>query len=176
MWAAAGALLWFFAVMVKFPAAKILAATSLRKSHLLLGAALGILSGVTELGFVFFFILAYPPISLANVLLLGLGAAGTEALVLFFSAKHYGVFFIERFIAGTGHVASRGLLCLGVAYSVWWLPILALFCFSTVDGTASYGHLVKWEWDRPSVAARFYFFTFSVFLAELTLFAIIAYI
>jgi hypothetical protein len=74
---------------------------------------------------------------------------------------------VERYLTSGGHLATRGLVWAGLQ-SLFLVPgmVLAVATFSLVDGIASYGHAVKWNWADPRIARRFLGFLSVITIVE----------
>jgi hypothetical protein len=82
---------------------------------------------------------------------------------------------IERLVAGSGHLSSRGLLFTSLKLSLHtalFPSTAALFFISITDGAAYYGHLDKWNWSDPGVCRAFHGALAAVEAVELSLFVL----
>ena len=64
---------------------------------------------------------------------------------------------LERALASVGHIASRGLVWVGL--QAWVLSpalVVAGATFAIVDGIASYGSEAEWDWTDPATLKWFY--------------------
>ncbi len=64
---------------------------------------------------------------------------------------------VERLLASTGHIASRGLVWVGL--QGWPLApaiLVGIATFAIVDGIASYGSEAKWDWTDADRLRWFY--------------------
>jgi hypothetical protein len=146
-------------------------------------------SALTELGFSgVLFRLLPSPLPAAAVLAVGLGAASTEVLylVVYGAIRHRAtpapppawiegarkshvvrhIFFVERILAGAGHIASRALIYLSLSRHSPWPALLAFVVFAAIDGAAYYGELNRWNWFCPATSSRYYGALAAAVMAE----------
>jgi hypothetical protein len=81
---------------------------------------------------------------------------------------------IERFLACVGHLATR--IMIWAAVKAWLLTPAVVFpyaafafpmaTFALVDGVATYGQAVEWDWEDGGTARRFYGFVAAVTVLE----------
>jgi hypothetical protein len=187
----AGAAAWGVAVAVKRAVAAPLR-RRLAGRPVAGAAALGALSAATELSASQAWLgrRARPQ---PDLLAFGAGAAGAEAVALIvFGAfgerpseervlrwaqgarrsrlvRH--ALFAERLSATIGHIASRSLLALGVRRRRPVTAGLPILLFAVVDGVASYGDQVGWDWSDPTMLRRFHAFLAAVDAIEMLLLA-----
>ena len=80
----------------------------------------------------------------------GSTAPRPESVILEWS----GVF--DRGLTSVGHLATRGLVWAGLQHPGLTPGIvLALATFTLVDGIATYGSAVGWDWEEPRLLRRF---------------------
>ena len=159
-WLAYGAAAWSVAVAIKAACYPPIKQALGRFGYRLQATAAGLWSALCELGAVVVVLLrqeTYP--TLADVIGLGIGAGSIEVLLITWvgwrSLSWYAV--LERLLACIGHLSTRGLVWCGLC--AWQMApawLLAVVTFSLVDGTASYGDLVGWDWSDQRLLMRYY--------------------
>lgn len=189
VWILLGSLAWIAAVVVKSGPGAVLwwafdrASLSLRTRSIVWG----VWSAACELGLtalVFLYVDEFP--SLVEMIGFGVGAAGVEALAIGFAGlvsiatkttdegsdpapgwiqRWSGV--VERALASTGHVSSRGLVWVSL-HSLSFAPfaIIAVATFAIIDGVAVYGSDAGWDWHDATRALWFYSLVAKVTLIE----------
>ena len=187
-WIGLGAAAWIVAVVLKiFPGGLLwVLLERLMKGQRMKAALWGVWSALTELGvaaIAFAGASAFP--GLGDAVGFGVGAGSLEALNILRQALGYlvaaqvrspskldGKFLdwivvVERYLTSGGHLATRGLVWAGLQ-SLLLVPgmVLAVATFSLVDGIASYGHAVKWNWADPSIRRRWLGFLSVVTIVE----------
>ncbi len=196
IWLGLGAIAWVIAVVLKVFLGWGVDALSERsfKSQKAKAAIWGVWSSACELGVTAaVFLFAYP--SLENAIGFGVGAGVVELFYLLLQQavktktassnqqneatqpskdrfmEWSGV--IERSLALIGHVSSRGLIWLGIR-ALYLTPFLlsAILLFSIVDGVATYGVSVGWDWTNSSIYKRFTRWVSIVGAVEVILFAL----
>jgi hypothetical protein len=200
-WLIAGGAVWVASLAVKWPLSTALASVGHERLRVPTSAVFqGLLSALVELGAAAVYLRASRRGSLADVFAFGVGAGCVEALYVVILAVILGArgsdpdneaawaagatvslcvryaLPIERVSALLGHAGSRGLVYLSVStVPLRGIPlfILALLLFAIVDGIASYGLTVGWNWNDPCVCRRFYSFVFSISLIEAVLFLLL---
>lgn len=174
----AGAASWALGVAIKRSLSEHVR-RRLRSRHTTAAVALGGLSAAAELGASQAW-LGRRPRPTPDLLAFGAGAAAGEAVALIvfgafgdapseqrverwvqeagrsFLVRH--ALFAERLSATIGHVSSRTLLALGLRRRELTASILPVALFAFVDGVATYGHDVGWDWIDPATLRRFHLF------------------
>ena len=191
-WIAIGAGVWAGSVVLKILLGN-LVHRAISKLELRTQAALwGAWSAFCELGAVAFWFAAISnPSSVGDVIGVGVGAGSLEIIVIvgrgwlalqmpskLLLPKAPGDWFVawsgvfERISTSVGHVASRGLVWVGLKASILVPAAAVAFAtFAVVDGLATYGHSKGWNWKDPGLCRRFNGFLAGVGALELALFA-----
>jgi hypothetical protein len=79
---------------------------------------------------------------------------------------------VERGVATALHVGSRALVYLAVSRGSAAFGVVALVGFASVDGVASFGRSVGWNWFAPATARCYYGFVASIGALEVLLYAL----
>jgi len=187
-WLLAGAGTWVAAVVLKVAADAIVQRTASANLPDWTAAILsGAWSSLCELGFAalaFWYFHA----TFADALVLALGAAGAEFVVLLIgalganlskplskakAAATWNAFFAERAVAIAGHLASRSLMWLGIGGTAG-IPAVgsALGLFATTEGIQAYGQAKEWDWLNPRTLWPFLFLEIALVGAQIVLFVL----
>ena len=197
-WVLLGAGAWAVAVVVKAgPGAAIWwAMEKVKVSPKTKSGLWGAWSAVCELGVtavVFVGASTFP--SILDAVGFGVGAGGIEALVVLLAGitssragkagsdsdnpvvppagfvAWSGV--LERALASTGHVASRGLIWVGIQARVLAPAVVVAWAtFAVVDGLATYGSEVGWDWEDADRLKWFYAVVAVVTAVEVAAFVV----
>lgn len=177
-WFLLGAGSWALAVALKVLADVIVQrSTKVALKDWLAATLSGVWSSLCELGlaaFAFWFWSA----NFTDALVLATGAALAEFLILLPAAisanwnkkqaktktsAGWNAFFAERSAAFANHLASRGLMWLGVGGTAGLAAIgSALALFAVSEGTQAYGQAKGWDWLNQRTLAAFLMFQFVV--------------
>lgn len=171
-WFLLGAGTWILAVALKV-LADVLVQRSLKVElrDWLAATLSGIWSSACELGlsaFAFWFWSA----SFADALVMAVGAAMAEFLILLPAvvsanwnkkaqtktkeAAGWNAFFAERAVAFASHLASRGLMWLGVGGDAGFKAAASAFgLFAVTEGIQAYGQAKEWDWLNRRVLLSF---------------------
>lgn len=164
-----------------------------RLSTVWLGFANGMVSALGEMGAaVVFLLFLLPDLTLVQAIGFGVGAGAVEAIVLPFinpfkgtpmeshagsvpqtaTTRWFGL--LERGLAMVTHVATRGLLWVGITGGGIVPLFVAFVSFGALDGAAYYGHLEKWPFHEPRIFRRVYLLFSAVALFQALMFAALA--
>lgn len=121
----------------------------------------------------------------ADALVLAVGAALAEFLLLLPAAisanwkkpttkakeaAGWSAFFAERTVAFASHLASRGLLWLGVAGHGGLAAVGSAFgFFALTEAIQAYGQAKAWDWLNPRILGTFLFLQITVVLVQIAL-------
>lgn len=187
IWLLIGAGTWVLAVMLKVLADFIVQRSLTLPFRDWAAAVLsGVWSSLCELGLTalaFWFWRA----NFADALVLALGAASAEFLVLLIgaagadrpkrqakatAAAEWNAFFAERAVAFASHLAARALLWLGVI-GVAGLPATgsAFGLYALTETIQAYGQAKEWDWLKPRVLWTYLFFQMMVVALQIGLLA-----
>lgn len=198
-WVWLGALSWVIGLLVKVPLDGLVDYLLKQRPAAARASASGLVSAVSELGVAAaVFVTAQPPADPLNAILTFAVAGGvTEAALLLalipFQRPEQRVveswvshakasrliryqMFVERTITLAGHIGARGLFIVAIHARVWPLLALPVLTFAAVDGLASYGFHVGWDWCEPGRARRFYGACAGIAITELAVMVIAIWI
>ena len=193
-WWGLGVGAWVLGLLVKFPLARLVNRLSMRAVSK--ATVLGVLSSGTELGMAAVVIIIAGPVMMdsAQVLAFGLAAGWIECIYILGMALlgprpdptkvaqwargarvswcvRYSL-LVERLVAVSGHLGSRGLIWVSLAGGLVWPALVAVVSFSLTDGLAAYGIKRCWNFSDPAVSRAFYSVCAVISLAELVIFLI----
>ena len=126
--------------------------------------------------------------TLADALVVAVGAALAEFLILLPAAisanwgkkgltkskeaAGWNAFFTERAVAFASHLASRGLVWLGIGGTAGLKAVGAAFgLFAVTEGIQAYGQAKDWDWLNKRLLWTFLAFQGAVVAVEIVLFA-----
>jgi uncharacterized membrane protein YhfC len=164
-----GILSWILGVSVKVMLTVLLPRTA---SPVPLAIQDGFISALTELLaavlFLWLLLRGRRPSS-ADAFAFGVGIGVFEGFFVWMEAEFTpvgGMFVLERTLTLIGHTASRFLIYSSLVRRRLLPALLATVLFAAVDGVASYGSSVGWDWTSPLVLARFYSFIAGIGVVE----------
>lgn len=184
-WLLIGAGTWVLAVVLKVLADFLVQRSMTSAFHDWAAAFLsGVWSSLCELGlaaFAFWFWRA----TFADALVLALGAAAAEFLVLLVgaaganrpkkqakatAAAEWSAFFAERAVAFASHLAARALLWLGVGGAAGFAATGSAFgLYALTEAIQAYGQAKEWDWLKPRVLWTYLFFQMAVVAFQIAL-------
>lgn len=195
-WLLIGLLCWTGAVAIKASVGILVAKFSEKAftSKRIQSTIWGLWSSFCELGATVAVILFFKPFpGLLEAIALGTGAGAFEVLfvlgAIYFESRgkkedsntappgnaflRWSTVF-ERIFALIGHVGTRGLIWVSLVSGNPLPTLLAVITFSIVDGLATYGIAMKWDWKDPRICLRFQGFVAFLSIVELALFLLLA--
>ena len=184
-WLLIGAASWALAIVLKIVADFLVQrSTNIALQDWAAAGLSGIWSSICEMGLCALAFWFWGAV-FADALVTALGAALAELIVLLPAAlsAHFAVaqskakdranwsaFFIERSLVLANHLASRGLLWLGIAGPAGLPAVASAFgLFAASEGVQAYGQARDWDWLNKRTQWLFFAFLFAIICTEIAL-------